>query len=81
MLQEKRPIATLFVPTNERGVHEGEETFLPGLPEDLMAEGKLHSVPFITGVTTLESIFVLGGIHTVRNVDIGTEQVPSEKEC
>ncbi|KDR24386.1 Esterase FE4 [Zootermopsis nevadensis] len=60
--EEKRPIATLFVPTNENGVHEGEETFLPGLPEYLMAEGKFHSVPFITGVTTLESIFVLGDI-------------------
>jgi carboxylesterase type B len=48
-------------PTRETGSHSDEEVFLSGKPEELIASGKFHNVPYITGVTSREAnIYVQG---------------------
>jgi Carboxylesterase. len=51
----------LFTPTTERGVAEGEETFLEGNPMDLMTQGKFHKVPYLSGLNSHEGLLMLKG--------------------
>lgn len=48
-------------PTREDGSQSDEEVFLSGKPEDLIASGKFHNVPYITGVNSREAIIYVEG--------------------
>jgi hypothetical protein len=48
-------------PTREDGAISGEEVFLPGKPEELIASGNFHNIPYITGVNSKEAIAFIEG--------------------
>jgi carboxylesterase type B len=48
-------------PTREDESQSDEDVFLPGKPEDLIASGKFHNVPYITGVNSREAIIYAEG--------------------
>jgi hypothetical protein len=48
-------------PTREDGTVRGEEVFLPGKPEQLIASGNFHNIPYITGVNSREAIIYMEG--------------------
>jgi carboxylesterase type B len=60
-LQEKHPLPLYFSPTNEKENESGEEIFLPDSPTNMIAQGRLHEIPFLIGVTSAEGIFLLKG--------------------
>jgi hypothetical protein len=49
-----------FGPTIEPDIFT-EEVFLPEHPEILIADGKFHKVPFVTGAVASEGIIALKG--------------------
>jgi hypothetical protein len=48
-------------PTREDRTVSGEEVFLAGKPEELIASGNFHNIPFITGVNSKEAIIYVEG--------------------
>jgi carboxylesterase type B len=56
-------------PTREDGTTCNEEVFLPGKPEELIASGKFHNVPYITGVNSREAIIFIEGQFTSCRYD------------
>lgn len=61
-LQERDLGIAFFRPTTESKTST-EEVFLPDDPEILMAAGKFHKVPFMTGVVENEGIFTVKGTN------------------
>ncbi|PNF42097.1 hypothetical protein B7P43_G10290 [Cryptotermes secundus] len=59
--EEKHPVPLCFVPTKEFS-RNGEETFLPDSPTNILTQGKFHKVPIIIGVTSNEGMFVMKDI-------------------
>jgi hypothetical protein len=59
-MQERDLGIAFFRPTTETQTST-EEAFLSASPEILMAAGKFHKVPFITGVVENEGIFTIKG--------------------
>lgn len=51
------PIA--FVPSQDPPGVSAEEAFLPGRPIDLLRAGQFIRVPYITGYTSAESLFMV----------------------
>jgi hypothetical protein len=58
-----------FAPTLEKGAQKGDEVFLTGKPLDLMKEGKIHKVPFMSGITSHEGMLVMRG-KDMRKVQV-----------
>jgi carboxylesterase type B len=50
-----------FSPTNENADDSDEEAFLPDIPTNIIAQGRVHKLAFIIGVTSAEGIFLLKG--------------------
>jgi carboxylesterase type B len=59
--QEKHPLPLLFATTKDISKNV-EEIFLPDSPTNIISQGKFHKIPFMTGVTSNEGMFVMGGI-------------------
>ena len=59
--QERANYILFFAPTLEKGAQKGEEVFLIGNPLDLMQEGRFHKVPFMSGITSNEGMFLVRG--------------------
>lgn len=47
-----------FVPTKEAVYEGGEEVFLPGEPKELIKEGKIEQVPYMTGTCSHEGYLI-----------------------
>ncbi|XP_068084826.1 esterase FE4 [Anabrus simplex] len=61
-------------------VVEGEEAFITEDPLTLLDEGKFHNVPYLTGVTSAEGVFllevgILGSNVTLKDIDKDFDQV------
>jgi len=67
--QEKIDLVLFFAPTLEKGAQNGEEVFLTGKPLDLMQEGRFHKIPFMSGITSNEGMFLLRG-KDMRKVQV-----------
>ncbi|PNF42928.1 Esterase FE4 [Cryptotermes secundus] len=52
-------------PTREDESQSDEEVFLSGKPEDLIASGKFHNVPYITGVNSREAIIYAEDMQSI----------------
>ncbi|KAJ9600061.1 hypothetical protein L9F63_009642, partial [Diploptera punctata] len=56
--EEKIPMEIYFKPTNEHSNYM-EDTFISAPPKQLMSDGNFQTVPFITGVTSMEAMYTL----------------------
>jgi len=58
-----------FAPTLEKGAQKGEDVFLTGKPLDLIQKGRFHKVPFMSGITSNEAMFLVRG-KDMRKVQV-----------